>query len=114
MQGGDERAVAKDPGNARGAPCTAQSVLGRAASLAKATARRAPLEVSHNQPRPCIARIALVANYAQLAQTRTISCCRQIAKEKEFVEREEARKAAAAEFAGEPYHKEVCTSCYSC
>lgn len=35
---------------------------------------------------------------------------RQVAREKEYAEREAARRAAAAEFAGEPYHKEVGSS----
>jgi len=35
------------------------------------------------------------------------SLCRQIQREKEWADANAERKAAAAEFAGEPYHKEV-------
>lgn len=33
--------------------------------------------------------------------------CRQLQRDKEWAERNAERKAAAAEFAGEPYHREV-------
>ena len=44
---------------------------------------------------------------AQWAGLKKMYWCRQIQREKEWADANAERKAAAAEFAGEPYHKEV-------
>ena len=50
----------------------------------------------------------MVAKLSRAVLTKSFGLCnRQLAWEKEKAEKDAARRAAAAEFAGEPYHKEV-------